>query len=229
MLLHESRRETRATRRRRTDPARRAGPLALEPRAHRRRRRAGARGVRPRQRVGRVFAAGRHRRRARRGTDRRRHRLGRDRRPVRSAAAAHALAHRGAQSHGGRRHARWTRSRARASSTSCWPDGELDAYQLAHAARADFCRRLGRNAEARAAYRRAIELTAQGPARRFLEKTARGAARPETRLALSASFFAGAVENPAARSTNLSTCQGDRREIPLPGLSLARTLECRAR
>jgi len=49
-------------------------------------------------------------------------------------------------------------------------DGELDKYQLAHAARADFCRRLGRHAEARKAYARAIELTAQGPARRFLEK-----------------------------------------------------------
>jgi len=49
-------------------------------------------------------------------------------------------------------------------------DGRLDGYQLAHAARADFCRRLGRHPEARAAYQRAIKLTAQGPARRFLEK-----------------------------------------------------------
>jgi RNA polymerase sigma-70 factor (ECF subfamily) len=48
--------------------------------------------------------------------------------------------------------------------------GELDAYQLAHAARADFCRRLGRHSEARAAYQRAIKLTTQGPARRFLER-----------------------------------------------------------
>jgi len=48
--------------------------------------------------------------------------------------------------------------------------GELDGYQLAHAARADFCRRLGRHAEARQAYQRAITLTAQGPARRFLER-----------------------------------------------------------
>ena len=48
--------------------------------------------------------------------------------------------------------------------------GELDKYQLAHAARADFCRRLGRDAEARKAYERAISLTAQGPARRFLER-----------------------------------------------------------
>jgi RNA polymerase sigma-70 factor (ECF subfamily) len=49
-------------------------------------------------------------------------------------------------------------------------DGALDTYQLAHAARADFCRRLGRTSEARAAYQKAIGLTAQGPARRFLEK-----------------------------------------------------------
>jgi len=49
-------------------------------------------------------------------------------------------------------------------------EGGLDGYQLAHAARADFCRRLGRNTEARKAYQRAIKLTAQGPARRFLEK-----------------------------------------------------------
>jgi len=48
--------------------------------------------------------------------------------------------------------------------------GALDGYQLAHAARADFCRRLGRHGEAREAYERAIKLTAQGPARRFLEK-----------------------------------------------------------
>jgi RNA polymerase sigma-70 factor (ECF subfamily) len=48
--------------------------------------------------------------------------------------------------------------------------GSLDQYQLAHAARADLCRRLGRDAEARTAYARAIELTEQGPARRFLER-----------------------------------------------------------
>ncbi|HEX5160706.1 MAG TPA: RNA polymerase sigma factor [Steroidobacteraceae bacterium] len=48
--------------------------------------------------------------------------------------------------------------------------GELDGYQLAHAARADLCRRLGRHAEARKAYERAISLTAQGPAKRFLER-----------------------------------------------------------
>lgn len=48
--------------------------------------------------------------------------------------------------------------------------GELDDYRLAHAARADFCRRLGRNDEARAAYERALTLTRQEPERRFLER-----------------------------------------------------------
>ena len=48
--------------------------------------------------------------------------------------------------------------------------GELTDYHLAHAARADLCRRLGRFAEARASYRRALELTVQEPERRFLER-----------------------------------------------------------
>jgi RNA polymerase sigma-70 factor (ECF subfamily) len=48
--------------------------------------------------------------------------------------------------------------------------GELADYQPAHAARADLCRRLGRHADARDAYARALQLTRQGPARRFLER-----------------------------------------------------------
>jgi RNA polymerase sigma-70 factor (ECF subfamily) len=48
--------------------------------------------------------------------------------------------------------------------------GDLVDYHLAHAARADFCRRLGRNGEARAAYRQAILLARQEPERRFLEQ-----------------------------------------------------------
>jgi RNA polymerase sigma-70 factor, ECF subfamily len=48
--------------------------------------------------------------------------------------------------------------------------GELSQYHLAHAARADFCRRLGRTAEARAAYERALALARQEPERRFLER-----------------------------------------------------------
>jgi RNA polymerase sigma-70 factor (ECF subfamily) len=48
--------------------------------------------------------------------------------------------------------------------------GELADYHLAHAARADLCRRLGRMAEARASYQQAISLTRQEPERRFLER-----------------------------------------------------------
>ena len=48
--------------------------------------------------------------------------------------------------------------------------GELSDYRLAHAARADLCRRLGKVADARASYQRALDLTHQGPERRFLEK-----------------------------------------------------------
>jgi RNA polymerase sigma-70 factor (ECF subfamily) len=55
--------------------------------------------------------------------------------------------------------------------------GDLDDYHLAHAARADLCRRLGRAREARAAYERALALTRQEPERRFLERRLRELAR----------------------------------------------------
>ena len=48
--------------------------------------------------------------------------------------------------------------------------GDLANYHLAHAARADLCRRSGRTAEARASYERALSLTQQEPERRFLER-----------------------------------------------------------
>lgn len=48
--------------------------------------------------------------------------------------------------------------------------GELTTYHLAHAARADLCRRLGRTEEARRAYEQALGLTRQEPERRFLER-----------------------------------------------------------
>lgn len=48
--------------------------------------------------------------------------------------------------------------------------GDLAEYRLAHAARADLCRRLGRTAEARTSYERALSLTRQAPERRFLER-----------------------------------------------------------
>ena len=49
-------------------------------------------------------------------------------------------------------------------------EGYLEDYALAHSARAELCRRLGRTADARAAYQRALTLTKQEPERRFLER-----------------------------------------------------------
>ena len=51
--------------------------------------------------------------------------------------------------------------------------GELAKYHLAHAARADFCRRLGKTAQARDSYERALALTRLEPERRFLEQRLR--------------------------------------------------------
>ena len=48
--------------------------------------------------------------------------------------------------------------------------GDLSDYRLAHAARAELCRRLGKTADARASYARALALTRQEPERRFLER-----------------------------------------------------------
>jgi RNA polymerase sigma-70 factor (ECF subfamily) len=48
--------------------------------------------------------------------------------------------------------------------------GELADYRPAHAARAELCRRLGRTADARASYQRALALARQEPERRFLER-----------------------------------------------------------
>ena len=51
--------------------------------------------------------------------------------------------------------------------------GELAKYHLAHAARADLCRRLGRTDEARQSYQTALKLVSQDPERRFIEKRLR--------------------------------------------------------
>ncbi|WP_246068560.1 RNA polymerase sigma factor [Microbulbifer harenosus] len=48
--------------------------------------------------------------------------------------------------------------------------GALSDYHLAHAARADLCRRLGHLDDARAAYERALTLAQQGPEQRFLHR-----------------------------------------------------------
>jgi RNA polymerase sigma-70 factor (ECF subfamily) len=51
--------------------------------------------------------------------------------------------------------------------------GELADYHLAHSARADLCRRLGRIAEARSSYEKALALTQQEPERKFLQERLR--------------------------------------------------------
>jgi RNA polymerase sigma-70 factor (ECF subfamily) len=48
--------------------------------------------------------------------------------------------------------------------------GDLSDYHLAHSARADLCRRLGKSADARAAYERALSLARLEPERRFLQR-----------------------------------------------------------
>ncbi len=52
-------------------------------------------------------------------------------------------------------------------------EGDLAHYHLAHAARADLCRQLGKTAGAKASYQRALELVKQEPERRFLESRLR--------------------------------------------------------
>jgi RNA polymerase sigma-70 factor (ECF subfamily) len=47
---------------------------------------------------------------------------------------------------------------------------DLAGYHLAHAARADLCRRIGRTDDARSSYTRALALAQQEPERRFLQK-----------------------------------------------------------
>ncbi|HEX8723803.1 MAG TPA: RNA polymerase sigma factor [Gemmatimonadaceae bacterium] len=51
--------------------------------------------------------------------------------------------------------------------------GELASYYLAHAARADMYRRLGRSAEAKSSYEKALALTEQEPERQFLRERIR--------------------------------------------------------
>jgi RNA polymerase sigma-70 factor (ECF subfamily) len=51
--------------------------------------------------------------------------------------------------------------------------GELAEYYLAHSARAELCRRLGRTAEALSSYEKALRLTRQDPERQFLQERIR--------------------------------------------------------
>lgn len=59
-------------------------------------------------------------------------------------------------------------------------EGTLDGYHLAHATRADLCRRLGRHAEAAASYRRALDLANEASQRRFLAARLAEVTAPES-------------------------------------------------
>jgi len=52
-------------------------------------------------------------------------------------------------------------------------NGDLADYRLAHAARAELCRRLGKTSAARQSYERALKLTRQEPERRLIQKRLR--------------------------------------------------------
>jgi RNA polymerase sigma-70 factor (ECF subfamily) len=58
--------------------------------------------------------------------------------------------------------------------------GDLADYHLAHAARAELCRRLGKLDDARAAYEKALSLARQDPERRFLENRIRELETPNS-------------------------------------------------
>ena len=58
--------------------------------------------------------------------------------------------------------------------------GDLSDYHLAHSARADLCRRLGRTSDARGSYQHALALARQEPERRFLERRLRDLEEPRT-------------------------------------------------
>jgi RNA polymerase sigma-70 factor, ECF subfamily len=76
--------------------------------------------------------------------------------------------------------------------------GELSEYHLAHSARADLCRRIGRVGEARASYERALALASQEPERRFLERRLR---ELDTPWPAHGKNGRGSVDLPRPRST----------------------------
>ena len=177
MLLQDARREARVGAVGRPDPARGPGPQPLGSRQDRRGRPAGRAGAAV-QRDRPVPAPGGDRRGPRRG-----------RRPGRNGLAAGRCAVPDSSPRSPRRRSssstwpsRWPSSRDRPSASRRIDDlvaaGELDDYPYLHAARADLLRRLGRRAEAAAAYRRAADLVGNAVERRFLEQRLREVAQP---------------------------------------------------
>ena len=156
MLLTEARRPARVSADGELVTLGRAGPRGLGRRADRGGASARARAPGCRSRARSLPAARGDQRRAHRRARRPRHRLVAGRRPLRPAGAPRPLADRRPQPrHRGRR--------ARGSGVPRWRSSTdlgdaLDGYHAFHATRADLLRRLGRRAESRAAYDRAIAL-----------------------------------------------------------------------
>ena len=103
--------------------------------------------------------------------------------------------------------------------------GDLLDYRLAHAARAELCRRLGRTADARASYERALALTRQEPERRFLE---RRLAELRDRLGNTGCRF-GLRTTKFNTSSNSETKRLENHEVFVPGLPRRREAARRAR
>ena len=100
---------------------------------------------------------------------RRGHRLAPDRRALRPAAGARA----DARSSRSTAPSRWPRSTGPRPALALVDALDLDGYHLFHAIRADLLRRLGRDAEAAAAYDAAIAQTANAAEREFLSRPPR--------------------------------------------------------
>ena len=166
MLLTESRRPARLDAGRRPRAARRPGSRALGSRAHR--RGAGARAAVPRASTGR--ARTRSRRRSTPCTATRASAADTDwRQIVQLYDQLLAMA----PTPGGRAQPRRRGRRGRRPRRRRWPSStrwSSARYYLFHAIRADLLRRLGRPAEAAAAYEAAIALTANAAERTFLER-----------------------------------------------------------
>ncbi|MFN8583187.1 MAG: DUF6596 domain-containing protein [Gemmatimonadaceae bacterium] len=124
-----------------------------------------------------VHAAGGHRGGACLGAYGRRHRLVADRLPLRPADACRPVTGRRIESCGGHRNAGRPPA-GLALIDDLMMRGELSHYYLAHSARADICRRMGRIEDAVASYVRALELVRQGPERRFIEARLAALGRP---------------------------------------------------
>jgi RNA polymerase sigma-70 factor (ECF subfamily) len=73
--------------------------------------------------------------------------------------------------------------------------GELGGYHLAHAARADLLRQLGRPDEARAAYATALSLVRQAPERRFIERRLLELAAPRGQDAASSALISSTSDS----------------------------------